>query len=157
MRRACPVDADHGSGRFDGIGLGTNVVTGTVVRPRTMEEVLRRKSWPGSAVLVVEAIEPSWALVFPRFDAVVSELGGELSHAAILLREAEVPSVINASGAFHGLVEGDLVQVDPARGEVVRLGDRAKVVSGSSDAATAPDSVPAGPVAVSLLSIAAER
>ena len=100
------------------------------MRPQTIDEVLRRKSWPGSAVLVVEAIEPSWALVFPRFDAVVSELGGELSHAAILLREAEVPSVINASGAFHGLVEGDLVRVDPTHGEVVRLGWRAKPAAG---------------------------
>ena len=98
--------ADHGSDQFPGIGLGTKVVTGTVVRPQTIDEVLRRKSWPESAILVVEAIEPSWALVFPRFDAVVSELGGELSHAAILLREAEVPSVINASGAFTAWSRG---------------------------------------------------
>lgn len=96
-------------------------MTGTVVRPESIDEVLHRKSWPESRVLVVDAIEPSWALLFPRFDAVVSELGGELSHAAILLREAAVPSVINAAGAFRNLVEGELVRVDPTQGEVVRL------------------------------------
>jgi pyruvate,water dikinase len=56
-----------------------------------------------------------------RFGAVVSQLGGELSHAAILLREAEIPSVINAAGAFDGLDDGDRVLVDPTRGEVLKL------------------------------------
>ena len=67
---------------------------------------------------MVDALEPSWGVVYPRFDAVVSQLGGELSHAAILLREANLPGVINATGAFHELAEGDTVRVDPARGEV---------------------------------------
>ena len=72
-----------------------------------------------AAVLVVPTLEPSWAVVFPRFAAVVAELGGELSHAAILLREAGIPSVVNAQGAFQAIAEGDRVRVDPARGEVV--------------------------------------
>ncbi len=42
-------------------------------------------------ILVVPALEPSWAVVFPRVAGVVAEIGGELSHASILLREAVAP------------------------------------------------------------------
>jgi phosphohistidine swiveling domain-containing protein len=114
-------DAQPGRDRFQGVGVGTYVVTGTVVRPVTIDEVLRRRTWPDPAVLVVHALEPSWGVVYPRFGAVVSQLGGELSHAAILLREANLTGVINAAGAYHELLEGDTVQVDPVRGEVVRV------------------------------------
>jgi pyruvate,water dikinase len=70
-------------------------------------------------VLIAETLEPSWAVLFPRFVAVVAELGGELSHAAILLREAGITAVVNAHGAFAGISDGDRVRVDPERGEVL--------------------------------------
>jgi rifampicin phosphotransferase len=114
-------NAGSGEHRFAGIGLGSEVVTGAVVKAQSIDELLHKTDWPDFAVLVVDALEPSWAVVYSRFSAVVSELGGELSHAAILLREAAVPSVINAAGVYHGLIEGELVRVDPARAEVVRL------------------------------------
>jgi phosphohistidine swiveling domain-containing protein len=118
QRHSASVELRTRCGHFQGIGLGSRMVMGRVVRAGSIEELLNRESWPEPAVLVVEAVEPSWSVVYPRFRAVVSELGGELSHGAILLREAAIPCVINASGAFRGLVEGDLVRVDPTRGEV---------------------------------------
>ncbi|MFO0954890.1 MAG: PEP-utilizing enzyme, partial [Isosphaeraceae bacterium] len=103
-----------GDGRFPGVGLGSGPVTGTVVRANSLDELLGRESWPDSPVLAVAAMEPSWAVIYSRVRALVAELGGELSHAAILLREMGVPCVINARGVFHGLADGDLVRVDPA-------------------------------------------
>jgi phosphohistidine swiveling domain-containing protein len=132
--------------RFRGIGLGSEIVTGTVVRPETIDDVLRRKTWPESAILVVDALEPSWGVVYPRFGAVVSQLGGELSHAAILLREARLPGVINAAGVFHGLAEGDTVRVDPVRGEVIRLSARESepdAAAQSRGSGTNPSAIPA--------------
>jgi phosphohistidine swiveling domain-containing protein len=107
------------SDRFTGIGLGSAAVRGTAVRAEALGSLLNGRVLPEEAVLVVPTLEPSWAVVFPRFAAVVAELGGELSHAAILLREAGIPSVVNAQGAFGAIAEGDRVRVDPARGEVV--------------------------------------
>jgi phosphohistidine swiveling domain-containing protein len=107
------------SGRFTGIGLGATVVRGTAVRAEALGSLLNGRVLPEAAVLVVPTLEPSWAVVFPRFAAVVAELGGELSHAAILLREAGIPSVVNAQGAFGAIADGDRIRVDPARGEVV--------------------------------------
>jgi phosphohistidine swiveling domain-containing protein len=103
---------------FRGIGLGRARVTGTAVRARDLSALLRDVPLPPSPILVVPSLEPSWAVVFPRFAAVVAELGGELSHASILLREAGIPSVVNARGIFSAVVSGDQLVVDPERGLV---------------------------------------
>jgi phosphohistidine swiveling domain-containing protein len=105
-------------GLFTGIGLGTEVVCGTAVRGTSVASLLSGAALPETSVLIAETLEPSWAILFPRFAAVVAQLGGELSHAAILLREAGISAVVNARGAFDGIADGDLVQVDPLRGEV---------------------------------------
>jgi rifampicin phosphotransferase len=57
-------------------------------------------------------------VVFPRFAAVVADLGGELSHASILLREAGRPAVVNCAGIFRAVTTGDRLRLDGARGLV---------------------------------------
>lgn len=108
-----------GANRFLGIGLGSTPVTGVAVRATDLRALLKRKALPENPILIASSLEPSWGVIFPRFAAVVAELGGELSHAAILLREAGIPAVVNAKGAFHAIADGDRIVVDPARGEVV--------------------------------------
>ena len=105
-------------GRFRGIGLGSQVVSGTAVRASDLTALLGGPDLPESPVLIASTLEPSWAVVFPRFAAVVVDLGGELSHASILLREAQIPAVVNARGAYRAILDGDRVVVDPLRGEV---------------------------------------
>jgi len=117
--------------RFLGIGLGRLPVTGTAVRADDLPGVLAGEALPESAILVVETLEPSWAVVFPRFSAVVAELGGELSHASILLREAGISAVVNARGAYQSIADGDLIAVDPSRGEV-RVEERRAVIEAAS-------------------------
>jgi phosphohistidine swiveling domain-containing protein len=107
------------AGTFTGIGLGTEVVAGSAVKGRALDDFLAGRSLPDSPVLIAETLEPSWAVLFPRFAAVVADLGGELSHAAILLREAGITAVVNARGAYAGITDGDRVRVDPVHGEVL--------------------------------------
>ena len=52
---------------------------------------------------------------------VVTELGGPLSHAAVVAREFGVPSVVNVEGVTRALKTGDRVRVDGERGVVERL------------------------------------
>jgi pyruvate,water dikinase len=56
--------------------------------------------------------------------AVVTELGGPLSHAALVAREYGVPAVVNVQGATTAIKTGDLVRVDGDRGIVERLPSR---------------------------------
>jgi phosphohistidine swiveling domain-containing protein len=72
-------------------------------------------------ILVVPTLEPSWAVVFPRVGGVVAEMGGELSHASILLREAGRLAIVNCAGIFHQLCTGDRVRLDGSRGLVERI------------------------------------
>lgn len=49
---------------------------------------------------------------------VVAEIGGELSHASILLREAKKPAIVNAAGIFAAVRDGDVLRLDGASGTV---------------------------------------
>lgn len=107
-----------------GIGLGGGRFEGRVRKASDLVELLAVEGegapLDAGTVLVVPALEPSWAVVFGRVGAVVAELGGELSHASILLREAGKPAVVNCAGAFDALAEGERVRLDAAAGLVER-------------------------------------
>lgn len=104
---------------FPGIPLGPAVVEGRAVKAGDLLSLLASPDAlaPG-AILVVPALEPSWAVVFPRVGGVVAEIGGELSHASILLREAGRPAVVNCAGIFRAVATGDRLRLDGARGLV---------------------------------------
>jgi pyruvate,water dikinase len=127
IRKAPRADAlvEAGPARtvFEGIGLGSKVFRGKVFRAADVTEVLRAGAVAPGSVLLAPSLEPSWAVVFPRFAGVVADLGGELSHAAILLREAGIPAVVNARGAYAGLPHGATVELDPARGRIALVGE----------------------------------
>lgn len=110
-----------------GVGLGAFRFEGRVRRADDLAGLLEAEpagaapSLDRDTVLVVPALEPSWAVVFGRVGAVVAELGGELSHASILLREAGKPAVVNCLGACRALADGERVRLDGASGTVERL------------------------------------
>lgn len=118
-----------------GIGLGAVEVTGTAVRCDSVTDCLAR-SYPKDPILVVSTLEPSWAVTFPRFRAVVVEMGGELSHGAILLREAGIPALINVRGACSAIVEGDQIRIEPRAGMLTVF-----KASGTDDPDFAPETL----------------
>ena len=109
------------SNELRGIGLGGLEFRGTVRRAERVQDALADPDLGPTSVLVVTALEPSWSLVFGRVGAVVAEIGGELSHASILLREAGRPAVVNCAGAWAALADGDEVIVDPTGDRVTRV------------------------------------
>lgn len=113
------------SGRriFPGIALGPAVVEGRAVKADDLVTLLSRPEDLGpDTILVVPSLEPSWAVVFPRVGGVVAEIGGELSHASILLREARRPAVVNCAGIYGAVSDGDRLRLDGGRGVVEMVG-----------------------------------
>jgi phosphohistidine swiveling domain-containing protein len=114
-----------------GVGLGQRAAHGRVLLASDLVGLLEREREAGrplldrETILVATALEPAWAVVFGRVGGVVTELGGELSHVAILLREAGVPALLDVRGATARLVEGERVLLEPAQGRLRRL-DRAE-------------------------------
>lgn len=107
---------------FPGIALSDAVIEGVALRATDLTSLLGSAELTRDTILVVAALEPSWAVVFPRVGGVVAEIGGELSHASILLREARRPAIVNAAGIFSQVVTGDRLRLDGAAGLVEVLG-----------------------------------
>ena len=104
---------------FPGIPLSPAVVEGRALKADDLVSLLSRTGELGpDTILVVAALEPSWAVVFPRVGGVVAEIGGELSHASILLREARRPAIVNCAGIFRAVADGDHLRLDGGRGLV---------------------------------------
>lgn len=104
------------------------VVTGVAASPGAVEgrarvllDASEMRNFVAGEVLIVHATDVGWTPLFISAAAVVTELGGALSHAAIVARELGVPTVVNASHATSVFKTGDRVRVDGDRGTVTRV------------------------------------
>src|SRR5262245_10657858 len=75
---------------------------------------------PGE-VLVATTTDVGLSPLFLVAAGVVTELGGPLSHAALVAREYGIPAVVNVTGATTAIKTGDPVRVDGDSGVVQRL------------------------------------
>jgi len=62
-------------------------------------------------VLVTRFTDPTWTPVFSLASGVVTEVGGWLSHAAILARELGFPGIVGVANATRRLQTGDLIRL----------------------------------------------
>ncbi|HEY0479794.1 MAG TPA: PEP-utilizing enzyme [Kofleriaceae bacterium] len=69
-------------------------------------------------ILVAPTISPSWAPVFPRIGACVTDVGGVMSHAAIVCREYGVPAVVGTGHATRVIRTGAMLRVDGSSGAI---------------------------------------
>jgi nucleoside-diphosphate-sugar epimerase/phosphohistidine swiveling domain-containing protein len=99
---------------LEGLGVCGGRVRGRVriVRPETIDDLE-----PGE-ILVAEVTDVGYTVAFSCAAAVVTELGGPLSHAAVVAREFGIPCVVDAQGAVRRLAPGALVEVDGSSGEI---------------------------------------
>jgi len=111
-----------GGDRLVGLPASGGVVEGTV-RVFTSNEHLDTLE-PGE-ILVAQTADVGLTPLFLVAAGVVTELGGPLSHAAIVAREYGVPAVVSVDGATRALRTGDRVRVDGDRGivEILRVPD----------------------------------
>jgi rifampicin phosphotransferase len=86
-------------------------------------------------IVVLPAIDPSLALIFPVVGGLVAEMGGILSHAAILAREYGVPAVVNVKDVTRLLHDGDRIELDGTTGRI-RLIERRSGANGDTGAMT---------------------
>ena len=113
-----PTRALIGGEILSGIGVSGGRARGPVrvVQAETIDDLQ-----PGE-ILVAKVTDVGYTPAFAYAAAVVTELGGPTSHAAIVAREFGVPCVVNARGATARLVTGMVVDVDGTTGEVTVLG-----------------------------------
>ena len=71
-------------------------------------------------VLVCRSSNVSWVPLFRLAAAVVTDVGGSLSHAAVVAREFGVPAVVGTGVALAVLKDGELLEVDGTAGVIRR-------------------------------------
>jgi len=72
-------------------------------------------------VLVATTTTPAWTPLFAMASAVVTDIGGPLSHSSIVAREYGIPAVMAARNATRHIKSGQMITVDGKEGTVVLL------------------------------------
>jgi phosphohistidine swiveling domain-containing protein len=67
-------------------------------------------------ILVSETTDPEMMAALKKAAAVVTDVGGMLSHAAITARELDIPCIVGTGNASKILKDGDEVEVDTGKG-----------------------------------------
>ena len=126
-----------------GCGVSPGVVTGIVRVLRSAADLRHLRG----EIVVFPTIEPTLTPIFPLVQGLVAEMGGLLSHAAILAREYGLPAVVNVRDATRRLRDGDRVELDGTSGRI-RVIERATAPAAaaavSAVSGTARWTVPAG-------------
>ncbi|MGB3404232.1 MAG: glycerol-3-phosphate acyltransferase [Microcoleaceae cyanobacterium] len=74
-------------------------------------------------ILVVPYTDAGWSPLLLMGKAIISEVGGQLSHGAIIAREYQIPAVMNIPNAMRYFKDGQRVRVDGYQGTVELLKD----------------------------------
>jgi pyruvate,water dikinase len=72
---------------------------------------------PGE-ILVAPSTDPGWTPLFMTAGALVMEMGGVISHGAVVAREYGIPAVVGVAEATTRLRDGQDITVDGAAGTV---------------------------------------
>ncbi|MBV9047019.1 MAG: hypothetical protein JOY58_02045 [Solirubrobacterales bacterium] len=106
-------------------GGGTRQLTGAAASPGTVDgvaRVVRSMEEIGEIrdgeILVCGATSPAWAPIFPKITATVTDVGGVMSHAAIVCREYGLPAVVGTGRASSAIKSGQRIRVDGSAGTV---------------------------------------
>jgi pyruvate,water dikinase len=112
---------DHPSGdepakdRVEGQSVSTGVYEGIARVIRKPADFHRLQQ---GDVLVTRNTSPSFNVMMPMVSAIVTDRGGQLSHAAIVAREYGVPAVVGTRNATEVIADGSKVRVDGEAGTV---------------------------------------
>ena len=100
--------------RLRGIAAAPGTVTGTA---RVLFDPF--DEFEAGDVLFARTVDPGWAPVLACAGAVVLDIGGVLSHGAVVARELGIPCVVNVKVGTERARSGATVTVDGSAGEVV--------------------------------------
>jgi len=111
-------DAEQTGDTIQGEGTSPGRVTGTahvLHGPQDFDQMQ-----PGD-ILVAGFTTPAWTPLFARAAAIVTDIGGQLSHGSIVAREYGIPAVLGTGVATKRIHSGQTVTVDGDAGTVTLL------------------------------------
>lgn len=111
-----------GAGESDGVLKGMAASPGVVEGPaRVVRSADQLSEIQPGEILVAPVTAPSWAPVFGKIAATVTDIGGMMSHASIVCREYGLPAVTGTGNASSTIRTGQRLRVDGGAGTVTLL------------------------------------
>ncbi|MFF0545009.1 rifamycin-inactivating phosphotransferase [Nocardia thailandica] len=102
----------------DGALPGMAVSAGTVEgRARVVTDIARADLAPGD-ILVTPYTDPSWTPLFVAVTGLVTEVGGPMTHGAVIAREYGLPAVVGVENATALIRDGQRIRVHGTEGYV---------------------------------------
>ena len=100
---------------------GTPASAGSVTaRARVIRDPVGAHLEPGE-ILVAPSTDPGWTPLFLTAGGLVMEMGGPISHGAVVAREYGIPAVVGVAGATERIQNGQMLRVDGSTGKIVLL------------------------------------
>lgn len=106
------------SGNLDGMAASPGVAEGVA---RVLHDPDQLHELEPGEILVARVTAPSWAPIFGKINGAVTDIGGIMSHAAIVCREYGLPAVTGTSFATSRIKTGMRIRVDGNTGIVTVL------------------------------------
>jgi pyruvate,water dikinase len=105
-------------GALAGTAASAGVVEG---RARVVRKLEGSKLEKGE-ILIAPYTDPAWTPLFPLASGLVTEVGGLMTHGAVVAREYGIPAVVGVDRATEAIPDGALVRVNGSEGyvEIVR-------------------------------------
>jgi rifampicin phosphotransferase len=112
--------AADGEGTLSGSGVSPGIVEGRV---RVVFSPHDTALQPGE-ILVCPGTDPAWTPLFLAAGGLVMEVGGMMTHGAVVAREYGIPAVVGVAQATSRLKSGQRVRVDGGRGVIEVLNEQ---------------------------------
>ncbi len=113
---------DGTSADLKGYAASAGIVEGTA---RVLRSINDFGEVQEGDILVCPVTHPSWSPLFSKLKAAVSDIGGTMSHMAIVAREYGMPAVVGTGYATKRIKSGQRIRVDGTLGTVTILDDAA--------------------------------
>ncbi len=97
-----------------GLSIGQSIAGGKALVIKSVRDI---DKFEDGAILVTTMTDPDWVPVMKQASAIVTDLGGRTSHAAIVSRELGVTAVVGTGNATAMLSDGQKVTVSCAEGD----------------------------------------
>ncbi|GGC78158.1 hypothetical protein GCM10011512_00870 [Tersicoccus solisilvae] len=111
-------DGDDTEGGLRGMAASPGVVEGVA---RVITDADQLADVQQDEILVATVTAPSWGPIFGKIKATVTDIGGMMSHAAIVCREYGLPAVTGTGSASTTIRTGQRLRVDGTKGVVTVL------------------------------------
>ena len=99
--------------------VGLPVSAGTIEgRARVILDLAEAADLEADDILVTAFTDPSWTPVFVAVKGLVTEVGGLMTHGAVIAREYGLPAVVGVTHATRLIEDGQRIRVDGTEGYV---------------------------------------